>query len=522
MGKRRIIAAIAIFLISTILIWYNTFERIKIYDRNITLVENIKANNRLTTGEERLQKLYNISKKNILFIKDLIELDFKTKEPIGSTASKLLQFLEIDENYFQSRFIDTNGMEIIRVENKDDSIIILPNEQLQNKSERYYFKEAIKLNSGDVFVSSLDFNVENGKVEVPYKPTIRFFTPVFDEDELKGIVGLNFNVNNWLKNFNDLEIGLLNADNEVFYNNDEVQFSTVKTDLTKTDDKGHPIYFSKTISFDGAPSWTIYTKHDFETLEHDLKNYRFSVFKTAAILTLGVLLFLIIIYSLYQKNRYITALNETSELRLLERNTLLKEIHHRVKNNLQIITSLLSLQSSFIDDNQVKGLFRYAQYRINSMAIVHEMLYKNSDLSRINYADYLHQLVRTLITSMKGSKNQIELKIDADDLFLNIDTSIPLGLLINEIVTNSLKYGFKNAEGTISIEVKKLNYPNFILNIGDNGIGFPDDKNFRNTVTLGLKLIHKLALQLRGNVEKDNSKKGTHYIITFQEIEQTS
>lgn len=522
MGRRIIITASAIFLISTILIWYNAFERIKTYHKNITLVESIKANNRLTDGEDRLHKLYNISKKDILFIKDLIELDFKAKQPTNLTALKFLRFLEIDDNYFQARYIDLNGQEIIRVDNSNDDITILPNSQLQNKGKRYYFEETIKLESGEVFISSLDFNVENGKVEVPYRPTIRFFTPVFSGDKLKGIVGLNFNVNNWLKNFSDLDIGLLNADNEVFYHDDEVQFSTSKTDLTEINDKGNPVYLSKSVNFDGAHNWTIYTRPDFSVIDGNYKNYKFSIFKTAAILTLGILVFLVIIYSLYQKNKYITALNETSELRLLERNTLLKEIHHRVKNNLQIITSLLSLQSSFIDDDQVKGLFRYGQYRINSMAIVHEMLYKNSDLSRINYGEYLHQLVGTLITSMKGSKNQIELKIDADDLFLNIDTSIPLGLLINEIVTNSLKYGFENGEGMISIEVKKLKYPNFILRIGDNGAGFPDNINFRNTVSLGLKLIHKLALQLRGNIEKDNSKQGTHYIITFQEIEQTS
>lgn len=124
---------------------------------------------------------------------------------------------------------------------------------------------------------------------------------------------------------------------------------------------------------------------------------------------------------------------------------------------------------------------------------------------------------------MKGNNSAIKLNIKTNDLFLNIDTSVPLGLMINEIITNSLKYGFKeNNTGTLSIEVKKLVYPNFLLLIGDDGMGFPKSINFRNTKSLGLKLIHKLALQLRGNIEKDNSKKGTHYIITFQEIEQTS
>lgn len=210
--------------------------------------------------------------------------------------------------------------------------------------------------------------------------------------------------------------------------------------------------------------------------------------------------------------------------RLAEKDTMLKEIHHRVKNNLQVITSLLSLQSSFIEDDGIKALFRYAQYRINSMSVIHEMLYQSDSLSRINYTEYLNKLLSSLLVSMKGSENNIELQIDSPpELLLNIDTSIPLGLLINEVVTNAFKYGIKNdAKGVLSIKIKQLKKPNYIIEIGDDGEGFSESINFRNTKSLGLKLIHKLALQLKGNIEKDNSKKGTHYIISFQEIEQTS
>jgi len=226
----------------------------------------------------------------------------------------------------------------------------------------------------------------------------------------------------------------------------------------------------------------------------------------------------------------ITELVETEELilknttnALEEKDVLLKEIHHRVKNNLQVITSLLSLQSSFIDDQKVKGLFRYSQYRINSMAMVHEMLYGSENLSRINYRDYLEVLATKLIGSFKGASNNIRLRLDAREINLNIDTAIPLGLCMNEIITNALKYGIvDDSSGCIYIELKQLAYPNFMLKIGDNGIGFDKAIDFRNTNSLGLKLMHKLALQLRGNIEKDNSKKGTHYLITFQEIEQTS
>ncbi|MGP1992294.1 sensor histidine kinase [Zobellia laminariae] len=124
---------------------------------------------------------------------------------------------------------------------------------------------------------------------------------------------------------------------------------------------------------------------------------------------------------------------------------------------------------------------------------------------------------------MKGGDKEIDLEVDSEELHLNLDTSVPLGLMINEIITNSLKYGFKNIDkGQITIKFEKLKYPNFLMHIGDNGNGFSDKIDFRNTKSLGLKLIHMLTLQLKGNIEKDNTENGTHYIITFQEIEQIS
>lgn len=226
----------------------------------------------------------------------------------------------------------------------------------------------------------------------------------------------------------------------------------------------------------------------------------------------------------------ITQMNETLRKKNLElnqliseKNILFKEIHHRVKNNLQVITSLLSLQASFIDNDEVKGLFRYSQYRINSMAVVHEMLYKSEDISQINFREYIEKLVTGLIYSMKGSVNNIKLNVHIPEISLNIDTSIPLGLLINEIVTNSLKYGIiaKNP-GTIDIKMVKHDKNNYVLYIGDDGVGFNSEVNWRNSNTLGLLLMHKLTLQLKGNIEKDNSKKGTNYIVNFQEIHQIS
>lgn len=212
--------------------------------------------------------------------------------------------------------------------------------------------------------------------------------------------------------------------------------------------------------------------------------------------------------------------NHELEHMIEEKEVLLKEIHHRVKNNLQVITSLLSLQSSFIEDEYTRGLFRYCQYRVNSMAMVHKMLYQSADLSHIDYHDYVTNLLHNLTTSMQGSSNEIKLDIDIPDIHLNIDTAIPLGLLINEIATNALKYGLRDAGGTFHLKIRKLDHGKFRMLIGDNGVGFPDDVNFRNTNSLGLILIHRLTIQLGGTIEKDRRKKGTNYIIVFEEINQ--
>lgn len=206
-----------------------------------------------------------------------------------------------------------------------------------------------------------------------------------------------------------------------------------------------------------------------------------------------------------------------------EKENLLKEVHHRVKNNLQTVSSLLSLQSRNIETGPMKGLLKGTQNRVIAMAMVHEMLYMRNDISHIEYKSYVQELSEYLIRSIKGNDNNVDLIIDIPDIKLGIDTAIPLGLLINETLTNALKYGIESDnEGAISIKLQKDSEQEncYILEIGDNGIGFPETINYKNTKSLGLKLIHNLTRQLRGTIQRDNSKKGTNYIIKFQEIKQ--
>lgn len=206
-----------------------------------------------------------------------------------------------------------------------------------------------------------------------------------------------------------------------------------------------------------------------------------------------------------------------------EKENLLKEVHHRVKNNLQTVSSLLSLQSRNIETGPMKGLLKSTQNRVIAMAMVHEMLYMRKDISHIEYKSYVQELGEYLIRSIKGNDNNVDLIIDIPNIKLGIDTAIPLGLLINETLTNALKYGIESDdEGAISIKLQKDSEQEncYILEIGDNGKGFPETINYKNTKSLGLKLIHNLTRQLRGTIQRDDNKKGTNYIIKFQEIKQ--
>ncbi|SDF10064.1 Two-component sensor histidine kinase, contains HisKA and HATPase domains [Pricia antarctica] len=207
------------------------------------------------------------------------------------------------------------------------------------------------------------------------------------------------------------------------------------------------------------------------------------------------------------------------EEKINEKETLIKEVHHRVKNNLQTISSLLRLQSRSIADKEVKSLLKSSQNRIISMAMIHEILYMREDLSRIEYKSYVQELGEYLIRSVKGTSSNITLDIDIPEVKLNIDTAIPLGLLINETVTNALKYGIIDEnKGEICIKLRKGDDNEFLLNIGDDGIGFAENITYKNSKSLGLKLIHNLVRQLQGSIIRDFSKNGTHYIVKFKEV----
>jgi len=163
-------------------------------------------------------------------------------------------------------------------------------------------------------------------------------------------------------------------------------------------------------------------------------------------------------------------------------------------------------------------MFRYIEYRIKSQVMIHELLYQSEELSQINLKRYIEKLVTSLVYSMKGTSHEIEVQMNLDEVAINIDTSIPLGLVINELITNALKYGTNGDSGLLSVTLRKQKDPKFLLTIADNGPGFDDELKFRNQNSLGLELVHGLITRIKGNIEKDNSVNGTKYLISFEEI----
>jgi PAS domain S-box-containing protein len=208
-------------------------------------------------------------------------------------------------------------------------------------------------------------------------------------------------------------------------------------------------------------------------------------------------------------------LEEQLKKSLDEKDLLIKEIHHRVKNNLMVISSLLSLQSRYIKDKEARGLFRESQNRARSMALIHELLYRSEDLKSIEFGDYILSLSKELF-HLYSVDGLIELKIDVDDIYLDINTSIPLGLIVNEVVTNSLKHAFPDGRaGVIHVDFHKTD-DQYEFKVKDNGVGFPEDLDFENTDSLGLQMVTSLTRQIEGNIELDRNN-GTEFKITFKE-----
>jgi PAS domain S-box-containing protein len=198
-----------------------------------------------------------------------------------------------------------------------------------------------------------------------------------------------------------------------------------------------------------------------------------------------------------------------------------REIHHRVKNNLQVIISLLYLQSIKVSDPYSLSLLRESQARVRSIALVHEMLYQREDLSKISFDDYVRQLAADLFVTYRGSQRPISLTTGADGVLLGLNTAIPCGIIVTELITNALKYAFpERGNGEIAISLRPVaNSATLELTVRDNGVGLSKDLDLKRAQTMGLSLVHDLTRQLGGTVifRTADDGHGTEVQITFPE-----
>lgn len=203
---------------------------------------------------------------------------------------------------------------------------------------------------------------------------------------------------------------------------------------------------------------------------------------------------------------------------LREKEALLKEIHHRVKNNLQVVSSLLGLQSRTVAEDSTRRMFQESQNRIHSMALLHESLYQSNNLSQIDFPEYIRQLAVHLFHSYGVPPDRIHLRTDLDSLYLNLDAAVPCGLIINELISNSLKYAFPDGrQGEVRVELREQPDHMARLVVADNGVGLRSDVDWETARSLGLRLVRTLADQLGAKLEVQ-SREGTKIQLTFSAI----
>jgi two-component sensor histidine kinase len=203
------------------------------------------------------------------------------------------------------------------------------------------------------------------------------------------------------------------------------------------------------------------------------------------------------------------------ETSLQEKEVLLREIHHRVKNNLQVISSLLSLQSDHVTDERAVEVFQDGQNRIRSMALVHEKLYQSENLAWVDFAEYIVSLSRYLFRAYRNHAARVRLDIDTEDVLLDVDSALTCGLIVNELVSNALKHAFPvDREGEIRVQLHTDGDRHVVLRVGDNGIGLSHDLDVGQTESLGLRLVNILVEQLDGTIAL-HATSGTAFEIRF-------
>ncbi len=237
---------------------------------------------------------------------------------------------------------------------------------------------------------------------------------------------------------------------------------------------------------------------------------------TALLSLLGLISFAFLFLKIRKQNSIIETQSKAMSQSLKEKESLLKEIHHRVKNNLQIISNLMAKQARKTTDSTVKKMMKEGQDRVQSMALIHQNLYQSEHLSSIDIKAYLEELTQNIAQTQRVSGKEITIVLNTDDSKLDIDTAIPIGLILNELITNAYKYAFPERDaGEIKISFQKTTEKGFQLQVKDNGIGISNDINIDKAKSLGLNLVRGLVEQLDGTMKFIGSNQGTQFELVF-------
>jgi len=272
-----------------------------------------------------------------------------------------------------------------------------------------------------------------------------------------------------------------------------------------------------------AAEYQAYEKEEeLETSKRNTAEERRAKQWTSALLGVASLLILLVLILLRKSRKDRLLINDQKQLlegSLGEKEVLLKEIHHRVKNNLQIVSNILDLGTFTETDPKLLAVLEEARDRIKSMALIHKNLYQHDDLSGIKVNPYFNDLIKAISGTYVSRNRNIETKIEAEDILLDIDTAVPIGLIVNELVSNAFKYAFPdNAEGEIVISLKESD-DLIHLSVTDNGVGIPADLDMEKLSSLGLRIVRILTNQLEGDLSIVRNG-GTEFRFTFKPLKQ--
>lgn len=440
-------------------------------------------------------------------------------------------FSKEKKTYDQIRFINSKGLEIIRINYNNGKPAAVNQENLQDKSNRYYFRETFNLDAGDVYFSPFDLNIEHGEIEQPLKPMIRVGIPVFNAaGEKKGILLVNYLGSAVLKILSSIEpadnsdIYLLNPEGYWLYSHDSAknwafmypelkdvsfakqypeEWKSIRMQRSGIVSGRENIFIFTTISPFKTPSvqahyfWKAvihFPDKAFSALFVNVFKF-FSVFMAGIFIITFILVFLIteVVYERRKTQR------ETA-VSLAEKELLLREIHHRVKNSLSLVASFIGMYRSSHPEAENDDLFDALEQKIDAISLVHSYLYQSTDINNIDTKSYFKILLQNMTDNLAASDQKIELVITGDSFFLEAGKIIPLGLILSELAINSLKHAFPgNTNGTIKVEVKREDN-GYKITYSDTGAGLPADFSLQENDSLGIVIITSLIDQLKGSI----------------------